>query len=189
MRIVLPGLIIEFIGIVLLAAGLVWDSFPWMILGICLMLSAIVVHILRITKALRASRGGAATDQPAQPVQPESDGIAKILYADSLVTITENAITFRNYSLLLKPRRVNFTDIDHIDMLEPTLATGKWRMWGSGNFSMWFPMDSSRSSRDRIFHAYLKTRGMNIGFTVENSGRVIPILRSKGLIRTEAGPG
>jgi hypothetical protein len=123
-----------------------------------------------------------ATDKPGPSQQPASSDDSAIEYSDHLVTITGNAITFKSYSLLLKPRRVNFTDIDHIDVLEPSLTTGKYRMWGSGNFTMWFPMDSGRSSRDKIFHAYLKIHGMNIGFTVEDSVRVTAILRSKGLI-------
>jgi hypothetical protein len=181
----LPGLIIEFIGVIVLIAGMLTGSVPGMIAGICLIGSAIVIHIFQITRS-RSHREPGETDQTEPSIQ--SSDTSKILYSDKLVTITGNAITFQNYSLFLKPRRVHFTDIDHIDVLEPALFTGKYRMWGSGDFSRWFPLDSSRSSRDKIFHAYVKTRGMNIGFTVEKSGVVIPILRAKGLIGTEEIP-
>lgn len=178
-----PGLVIEFIGIVLLIAGLVTNSLIGIIAGACLIVAAVVVHIFRIAGNIRSTRGTAGTQKPGPSAQPEPAGDPAILYSDKLVTITGSAITFANYSLLMKPRQVNFSDIDHIDVLEPSLTTGKYRMWGSGNFTMWFPMDSGRSSRDKIFHAYLKIRGMNVGFTVENSAVVTAILASKGLIQ------
>ena len=180
----LPGLIVEFIGVIVLITGMVTGSIPEMILGIFFIVSAIVVHIFQITKRGLSHRESGEKHEPS--LQPS--GTSKIVYSDNLVTISENAITFQNYSLFMKPRQVQFTDIDHIDVLEPAIFTGKYRMWGSGNFTMWFPLDSGRSSRDKIFHAYLKTRGMNIGFTVEDSTRVIPVLRAKGLIGTEELP-
>jgi hypothetical protein len=184
MWVFLPGLVIEFIGIVLLIAGLVTNSVAEIIASACLLVAAVVVHISRIAGSIRSRRGTAATQNPGPSAQPAPAGDSTVLYSDKLVTITGNAITFNNYSLLMKPRRVNFADIDHIDVLEPSLTTGKYRMWGSGNLTMWFPMDAGRSSRNKIFHAYLKVRGMNVGFTVENSAVVTALLESKGLIRS-----
>ena len=179
----LPGLVIESIGIVLLITGLVTTSLTGMIAGVCLIATGIVVHIVRIAGNMRSGRGAAGTETRPGP-SPEPAGDVMILYEENLITITKNAIIFKNYSLLLKPRRVNFTDIDHIDVLKPSLTTGKYRIWGSGNLSLWFPLDSGRFSRDTIFHAYLRIRGMNIGFTVENADEVTAILQSKGLIRS-----
>ena len=183
MRVLLPGLVIEFIGILFLIAGLLTDSLAGIITGACLVAAAVVVHLYQITKNLRSDHRAAGAEHPGSSpyVAPGDDAVT--LYADKLVTITGGSITFNNYSLLMKPRRVAFADIDHIEVLEPSLTTGKYRMWGSGNFSMWFPMDGGRSSRDRIYHAILKGRGMNVGFTVENSAVVTAILESKGLVR------
>ena len=183
MWIFLPGLIIEFIGILILLFSILTDSILGVIVGICVIVIAVTVHI---NKAIHTSHRTLVTDKSEPSTQPEHTNDSTILYSDSLVTITGNAITFKNYSLLMKPRPVNFTDIDHIDVLEPSLTTGKYRIWGSGNLSMWFPMDFSRSSRDKIFQAYLKNRWMDIGFTVENSAVVTDILRSRGLIVSPA---
>ena len=184
MWVFLPGLVIEAIGIILLIAGLVTNSLMGIIAGACLIAAAVAVHIYRIAKSIRPGRGTAGTPHSGPPAQPAAAGDSTVLYSDNLVTITGTAITFKNYSLLMKPRLVNFADIDHIDVMEPSLTTGKYRMWGSGNFSLWFPMDAGRSSRDKIYHAYLKVRGMNVGFTVENSAVVTALLESKGLIRS-----
>ncbi len=187
MRRFLPGILIEFVGIVILTGGIVTNSLLGMMGGICLILSAIGIHIFQIRKSRRASQTTIATDKSKSLMQQEFSEDSTIAYSDSLVTITENAIIFKNYSLLSKPRRINFTDIDHIDVWEPSVATGKWRIWGSGNFATWYPLDGNRPSRNKIFHVYLKIRGMDVGFTVENSGEVTAILRSKGLIGSEVG--
>jgi len=188
MRLFLPGVIIELIGLICFVTGVVTNSVWGIGVGIGLMVSAIAVHIFQIKKTgCFSSRtvGPNNIDDSHLSTIPDSD---KVLYSDGLVTVSETAITFNNYTLLLKPRIMKFTDIDHIDVFLPAMTTGKYRIWGSGNFTMWFPLDSSRSSRDRIFHAYLKCRGMNVGFTVEQSGVVTTILRSKGLIGTDEYP-
>ena len=108
---------------------------------------------------------------------------SRVLYADHLVSINGDSITFHSYSFPHKAsRRVAFTDINHLMVLEPSLTNGRWRIWGSGDLCTWFPLDVHRSSRDRIFIATLKTRGMNIGFTVEDSSRVLSIFKEHGLI-------
>ena len=64
-----------------------------------------------------------------EPVSPCSG----ILYADHLVTITGESITFVYYSFpFAGSRTVAFSDIDHIMVMEPSLINGKWRIWGSG---------------------------------------------------------
>ena len=109
--------------------------------------------------------------------------IPAVLYADRQVSVTGDSITFNRYSFpLLGKRTVAFTDIDHIAIMEPSVANGRWRIWGSGNLNTWFPFDLHRPSRDRIFVAFLKTRGMNIGFTVEDSSMILPVFRKYGLI-------
>ncbi len=106
-----------------------------------------------------------------------------VLYADHLVTITGESITFASYSFpFAGSRTVAFSDIDYIMAKEPSLISGKWRIWGSGDLRIWFPFDIHRPSRDRIFVASLKSRRTRIGFTVEDSSRVIALLEEHGLL-------
>ena len=184
MWVFLPGLLVELLGILILVAGIAKDSSAAIVLGICVLVIAIAIHILLISRRIR--RGVSLV--PIQPAQSGSMGSAtgpQVLYSDGLVLITGDSITFRNYSLFLKPRTVSFSDVDHIDVKRARTGTGKYRIWGSGNFCTWFPLDSGRPSRDRIFHLTLKTRGMNIGFSVENSPEVTRILKNMGLIGSE----
>jgi hypothetical protein len=67
-----------------------------------------------------------------------------------------------------------------------TLFTGKWRLQGSGDLRTWFPLDSKRPKRDKVFLVTLLDRRIRIGFTVEHSDEVLQILKEKGLIQGTA---
>jgi hypothetical protein len=106
------------------------------------------------------------------------------LYSDKLISITDKDIIFFNYYFPTgKKKHVNMDDIKCINVLEPTLRNGKWRIHGTGNFKVWFPKDKNRPHRDRIFIATLKNQWVNIGFTVEDADTVEDLLRSKSLIK------
>jgi len=105
-----------------------------------------------------------------------------ILYWDSLVEITGDAIAFKNYYYPAGSKRVYFSDIDSIRVEKPTLLNGKWRLWGTGNLTTWFPKDWQRPSRSDIFFVRQRNSWLTIGFTVENSPAVIKILEDKKLI-------
>jgi hypothetical protein len=109
---------------------------------------------------------------------------AEILYADKLISITNNDIIFYNYYFPTgKSKHVKIDDIECITVLKPTLKNGKWRIWGTGNFKVWFPKDTDRPQRDRIFIATLKNQRFTIGFTVEDGDTFDNLLRSKKFIK------
>lgn len=105
------------------------------------------------------------------------------LYADRLISIDRESITFFHYYVFSSQgRRVLFAEIERITVREPELATGKWRLGGSSDLVTWFPFDWNRPSRDAIFRAELKNSRRRISFTVEDSARVVGILRECGLL-------
>ncbi|MFZ0004344.1 MAG: hypothetical protein WCC86_06850 [Methanoregula sp.] len=111
-----------------------------------------------------------------------SPGLA-FAYKDSLVSLNGESITFFRYSFPFgKSRKIAFADIDHITINEPSLVNGKWRIWGSGDFRTWFPLDIHRSSCDKIFIISMKNGGTKIGFSVENSQNVTTLFEEHNLI-------
>jgi len=104
-------------------------------------------------------------------------------YSDALITITPNTIVFHDYYFLGVGKTVLFGEIDSITEYEPDIYHGKWRIWGSGSFGIWFPLDWDRPKRDRIFIAKLNKKGVQIGFTAQDSAKVDEILREAGLIK------
>lgn len=108
----------------------------------------------------------------------------KAIYTDNLVTIHQDAICFRSYYFpFALSKRVQFTEVDHIEEKPADLSTGKYRIWGTGDLKCWFPLDWKRPSREKIFFLYRKSKSIHIGFTVRDAPRVAQILRERGLLR------
>ena len=106
------------------------------------------------------------------------------LYEDKLVEIREDSLTLKNYYFpSMSPKIVPFRDIERIDIKEASILTGKWRIQGTGDFRTWFPFDSSRSKRDKIFFIYYKNKWMRSAFTVEDSPKAESILKEKDLLQ------
>lgn len=98
--------------------------------------------------------------------------------------INDDSITLNKfYFPTLSQKVILFSDIDKIEVRKPTIWSGKWRIHGTGNFRTWYPYDSSRPKRDRIFIVRYKNKWIQSGFTVENSAEVESILREKKLIK------
>ena len=110
---------------------------------------------------------------------------SQVIYADTLVRITEESILFRWYYFPLPlPKRVFFSTVDHVEILAPGLWHGSETIWGwsSIDFMTWAPLDFKRRSRDAIFVMFQKHTRMRIGFTVEHSKIVRFLLQERGLL-------
>jgi hypothetical protein len=106
-------------------------------------------------------------------------------YEDKLVHITGQYIVFQRYYFPFGSKEVLVSEIEYITVLQPSMANGSWRIWGTGDFSTWFPCDWRRPKRDVIFRLKLKDRSRYIGFTVEDSWAVLSLFREMGLLRNE----
>ncbi len=103
------------------------------------------------------------------------------IYADKLIEITENSILFKSYYFPFGSKRMELSDIDYVEVTKPTLLSGKWRIHGSGDFRTWFARDLKRPKRDRLFIIHLRNRWRRIGFTVEDSNRLINVLKDRNI--------
>lgn len=107
---------------------------------------------------------------------------ADVLYSDSLVEITQDAICFKAYYFPFGSKRVRFADIDRVTAEKPSLLNGQYKLHGTGDFVTWFPRDWHRPARPEIFFAHLRGSSRSIGFTVEDAKQVEGILRDKHLL-------
>jgi hypothetical protein len=185
-----PGVIVELSGVIVLVAGIITGQPMLFIIGVGIVCIGAAVTVIRF---IRVARAGAGTSDPG--IQAQAEGLSEkpedstVLYRDHLVSISGDSITFHHYSfpLFLSDRKVYFRDIVRIDVKKTAIGAGKWRIAGSGDFKTWYPLDGNRPSRDKTFYATLKAGWWNIGFTVENSSRVISILKEKCQLTNEAG--
>ena len=90
------------------------------------------------------------------------------LYSDRLVSLTDDALVLKRYYFPYGSRRVELDRVTRVRILRPSLMNGKWRLWGTGTFKIWFPLDLHRPERERVFVMELKGEWRQIGFTVEN---------------------
>ena len=108
----------------------------------------------------------------------------KILYEDHLIIIEDDSLTLKNYYFsTMSYKKILFASLEKISDYEPSLLRGKWRIQGTGDFRTWYPADSIRYKRDKIFVIIYKNKWMRSAFTVENSNYVKEILAERGLIK------
>jgi hypothetical protein len=92
------------------------------------------------------------------------------LYEDSLVVLTSDSLLLKRYYFpTLKPKLVSLAEVQRIEIICPNLWTGRFRLWGSGDFRTFYPLDLGRPKRDRIFQLTQRDKRIRIGFTAENS--------------------
>jgi hypothetical protein len=104
-------------------------------------------------------------------------------YKDALIEIDDREIIFHRYYFPTgTKKRVLLSDIESIEVRQPSTFGGSYRLWGSGDLRTWYPFDGNRPTRDKIFRATLRGRRIRIGFTVERSGEVIQIFKERGLL-------
>src|SRR3954462_4550762 len=101
------------------------------------------------------------------------------MYNDALVEITERSLIIKNCYLPGLSKHIPLREIVSVQVLEPTLWSGKWRFWGTSTFQTWFAMDFSRAERDAIFLVKFIAGWFPIGFTVESSAEFIRILEER----------
>lgn len=92
-------------------------------------------------------------------------------YVDNLVRLTEREIIFRYCYFPFGTKRLPLASIADIQSLKGTLRHGSWRIWGTGDFRTWFPLDLKRPSRETIFLIRLRHQQRQIAFTVEDLTR------------------
>jgi hypothetical protein len=105
-----------------------------------------------------------------------------VLYSDGLITIKRDALIFHHYYFPGIKKTLPINDIERINGYEPTVWNGKWRIWGTGGANVWFPLDVSRPSRDRIYFVSLKNTAFRIGFTVKDPAQVENIFKEMHLL-------
>ncbi|MBU2488732.1 MAG: hypothetical protein KKA60_05015 [Proteobacteria bacterium] len=102
-----------------------------------------------------------------------------VLYEDPLVRITDDGIRFSGFHFFVGKKFIPFSGVEKVVVLDNSLATGKWRIHGSGDFRHWFPLDWRRPGRDRIFILFRKDAWWRVGFTAESGQTVQAILKAR----------
>jgi hypothetical protein len=107
-----------------------------------------------------------------------------VLYTDTLVELTDEELILNHYYYPWGgSKRIRLDEIEAIIEKKPALFNGKWRIWGTGSFRIWFARDNHRPTRDAIYYVKIKHKYLKAGFTVEHAAIFSGILANKGLLR------
>ena len=107
-------------------------------------------------------------------------------YADRLVQLTPEAIRIPWFHFPCGTKRVRLADIERVEILPSRLATGTYRIWGSGDLRTWFGLDWRRPSRKWIYVFHVRSKWKRVGLTVEDNERFQAALQANGI---ELQPG
>ena len=103
-------------------------------------------------------------------------------YSDKLIEITDTEILFRAYYFPVGAKRVKWADAAGVSAHKPTLANGRYKLWGGDGFT-WLPLDAKRPGRTVMFSLSFPRSRHKINFTVEDSQAVKGVLESLGVLR------
>lgn len=114
---------------------------------------------------------------------------SQALYRDYLVEITDRGIVFDWYYFPFGSKRVPFEDIEWIAITQLAPRAAKWlRIWGTGDFVTWFPLDLDRSKRSAVFQLKLRDKNKYVGFTVEDESATEAVIKARGLYADSKPP-
>ncbi|MBV2154854.1 hypothetical protein [Kitasatospora sp. SUK 42] len=86
------------------------------------------------------------------------------MYDDGLVVCTERELVIRRYYFPFGfAKRIPYGRIRGLRRVPLTLFSGRWRIWGSGDFTHYFNLDPGRPHKD-------------VAFVVDLGGRVKPVI-------------
>ena len=72
-------------------------------------------------------------------------------YHDSLISLRHGMMTIKRYYFPSGTKRIRLAQIRAVREYAMTRMSGKWRLWGSGNFVHWFNLDPNRRRKERAF--------------------------------------
>jgi hypothetical protein len=78
-------------------------------------------------------------------------------YDDGGVACTDDALVIRRYYFPFGDKRIPYTKIEQVRRRPMSGWTGRYRIWGSGDFVHWFNLDASRPGKSVMF--VIKTSG------------------------------
>lgn len=101
-----------------------------------------------------------------------------VLYSDSTVECDDEAITIRNYYFPGVSKRIPYSQIRDATSRSMSMWTGRMRLWGTGDFRHWYPLDTTRPNK-HIALVIDKGDAIRAVVTPDDSATVLRILRDK----------
>jgi hypothetical protein len=102
-------------------------------------------------------------------------------YRDPLLRIEGGTLTIRRYGFPLRDRSIRLTEIRQAVDLPIGRWSGRWRLWGSGDFRPWWNLDVGRRRKTRAFELDIGSRVRPV-VTPDDPEAFADALRADGVI-------
>jgi hypothetical protein len=102
-------------------------------------------------------------------------------YDDGRVAFTEDSLVIRGYYLPWWPKRIRYSDIKRVRRRPMSGLTGKYRIWGSGDFVHWWNIDPHRPDKATAFEIELSRGTIRPMITPDDPDQVAAELATRGL--------
>lgn len=101
------------------------------------------------------------------------------LYDDGLVQLDDNGITLRRYYFpLATSKHIRYQDIRGVEARPMNWLTGKGRLWGTGTFRYWLPLDTKRPSKNTL--VVLDVGGkLKPAFSPDDADQVVSLIQQR----------
>jgi hypothetical protein len=101
-------------------------------------------------------------------------------YDDGFVACTDDALVIRWY-YPFGAKRIPYGDIAEVRRRRMTLLTGKWRIWGTTDFTHWLNFDPGRLTKSEALYVQLTGKGVVPVITPKDMDAVAAELASHGV--------
>jgi len=110
-----------------------------------------------------------------------------VSYDDGRVACTDDALVIRWYYFPFGDKRIPYANIQQVRRTELTGMSGRYRLWGSGDFVHWANLDPDRPSKGVAFVISTSGRHMRPVITPNDPDAVAAELVSHGVTVALAG--
>lgn len=108
-----------------------------------------------------------------------ADVDAGALYDDGLVKLDDGGITLRRYYFpIATSKHIPYTRVRRVESRPQHTLTGKGRIWGSGDFTHWAPLDPHRVRKETAVILHLDGRVMP-SFSPEDPETVVRLIEER----------
>ena len=108
-------------------------------------------------------------------------------YDDGRVACTDDALVIRGYYFPFRAKRIPYADIRQVQRTTLSSMGGRYRLWGSGDFTHWWNYDPDRPKKSVALIISTSGRGMRPVITPDDPDAVAAELASHGLTVGLAG--
>ncbi len=102
-------------------------------------------------------------------------------YDDGRVACTEEALVIRTYYFPPHDKRIPYGTIERVRRLSMTAMSGRYKIWGSGDFIHWFNYDPHRRRKSAALVVHVSGHRVRPVITPDDAGAVAAELAAHGV--------